>query len=257
VKKWQWILLAIIAYFIFLIAYTPAQLVASYVQDSSQNKVRFNGVEGTLFSGTASKLSYEGLQVDDVHWELSALSLLILQANLDITGGAIRNTDKIFIDGNISLSLLNPQAIKVSKARIFAPAKPLLAQVELPVVVTALGRFRIDLEHFEFDEGCKELKGNGNWLKAALNINGKPLDLDSFNAALSCEEPNFVMQVTPDNGISLDAKITLNQNGNYAALGTYAIPADFPNEIKQGTPFFGPSLGQGRHKLEMKSRGGL
>jgi general secretion pathway protein N len=254
VKKWQWSLLAVFTYVIFVVMYTPAQYVADYVQRSTQNKAVFEGVAGTVFSGSAKTVSYEGLQVSDVDWTLSAFSLLLLQADLDVQGGAIRSADKLYIDGNFSLSLLDPETVTIKNARLFSPAKPLLAQVDLPVAVTALGRFSLDIEFLKFSQGCQELSGKGRWLMAALNIEGQPLDLGSFNAALSCEAPSFVMQISPDNGISLDSKISFDQNGNYSATGTYTIPSDFPTEVKQGASFFGTSLGQGRYKLNMKSR---
>jgi hypothetical protein len=78
--------------------------------------------------------------------------------------------------------------------------------------------------------------------------------LGDFNASLLCETPNYVLQVPPENGISLDATITFDQTGKYAAVGTFAIPSDFPNVIKQSAPFFGTSIGQGRYELNVKSR---
>jgi general secretion pathway protein N len=254
VKRWQWIILALLAYLILLLVYMPARYVTSYVQESTQNQLRFTGVAGTLFSGTSQSLSYEGLRVTNIKWDLSPLSLLWLQASLDIRGGAIRNSEQIYIDGNINLSILNPAQVNLSSARIFAPAKLLLSQVNLPVAVTALGRFRLDIANFKFNEGCQQLNGQGSWLQAGVNIEGSPLDLGSFDALLSCESPAFVLDVSPENGLALDAKISFDQNGNYAAVGTFSIPSDFPNDIRQGASFFGESLGQGRYALDIKSR---
>ncbi|MFT6268156.1 MAG: general secretion pathway protein N [Alphaproteobacteria bacterium] len=253
-KKWQWILLAVFTYLLLLIVYMPASYMTSYLQESTQNKIRFTGVVGTLFSGNSDALSYDGLRVNNVTWNLSPLSLLLLKANLDIKGGAIRSTEQIYIDGNINISMLNPEKLKVTNARIFAPAKPLLSQVDLPVAVTASGRFRVDIDSFELNQGCQQLSGNGSWLKAAVNIEGNPLDLGGFNAVLSCDPPAFAMQISPDNGIELDAKITFEKSGDYAAKGTFTIPSNFPNEVKQGASFFGESLGQGRYELDVRSR---
>lgn len=253
-KKWHWILLAVLTYVLFVIMYMPATYMTSYLQQSTHNKVRFTGVAGTLFSGTSETLSYEGLRVNDINWDLSALSLLLLKANVDIKGGAIRSIDQIYIDGNINLSVLSPHKLKVTNARIFVPAKPLLSQVDLPVAVTASGRFRVDVDSLELNQGCQQLTGKGSWLQAAVNIAGNPLDLGGFNALLSCESPAFAMQILPDNGIQLNAKITFDQNGDYTAKGTFTIPSNFPSEVKQGANFFGESLGQGRYTLDARSR---
>lgn len=253
-KKWQWILLAVFTYLVLLVMYMPASYLTNSLQNNTQNKMRFSGVSGTAFTGSASSLSYDGLRVNDVRWKLSPLSLLWLNAKLDITGGAIRKTDQIYVDGNITLSLLNLEKIKVTDARAMVPAKPLLSQVNLPVAVTASGKFSVNIETFTYNQGCTELTGEGKWLQAAVNIEGSPLDLGGFNAVLSCETPAFVMQVSPDNGITLDAKISLEENGKYIAIGTFTIPSNYPNEIKQGASFFGEPLGQGRYSLDIRSR---
>lgn len=256
-KKWQWIILGIVVYFLFLLVYMPAQYLTSYIQQSSQGKLSFTGVDGTLFSGSATDVRYEGLRVQQFNWDLSPLSLLLLKAEVDIKGGEIRNSDKIYLDGNVQVSFLNTEAFDIKNARVFVPVKPLFAQVDLPVVVTALGRVRVDIDSFSFDQGCEQLDGKGSWLQAAFNIEGRPLDLGNLNASLACESPNFALQVSPDNGISLDAKILFNHVGRYAAEGSYVIPSNYPNEVKMGTSFFGPSLGQGRYKLNIKSRDSL
>lgn len=231
----------------------PAIYVTNYAQENTQNSLMFENVEGTLFTGMAKSVSYEGLRLNNVNWETSPFSLLLLTANLDITGGEIRKTEQIYLDGNIRMSLLNPQKFTASKARIIMPAKPLLAQVELPVTVVASGRFRMDIESMDYNNGCEQLSGKGSWIQAAMNINGKSLDLGGFNAVLSCETPALAMQISPDNGIELDAKIVFDPNGRYSAKGQFMIPDNFPNEVKQGAVFFGEAIGQGRYELNIKS----
>ena len=253
-KNWQWILFAVVTYLIFLVVYMPASYITNYVQDNTQNQVRFTGVSGTAFSGNADSLAFDGLRINDVSWKVSAASLLWLQTQVDIKGGAIRNAEQLYVGGTVMISLLSPERINVNDARLFVPAKPLLSQVNLPVAVTASGRFRVDIDSFTFDQGCQQLTGKGSWLQPAVNIEGSPLDLGGFNATLACETPSFALQVSPDNGISLDAKITVDQSGKYAALGSFIIPSNFPNEIKQGASFFGESQGQGKYNLDIKSR---
>lgn len=231
----------------------PATYVSNYAQQKTMNKLSFEDVGGTMFSGTAKAVSYDGLRVSDVKWELSPFSLLLLTANIDVIGGAIRKTEQIYIDGNIKMSLLNPQRFSASDTRVIMPAKPLLAQVELPVTVVASGRFSIDIQSIDYENGCQELTGKGSWIQAAMNINDKPLDLGGFNAVLSCEAPALAMQISPDNGIELDAKIIFEQNGNYSAKGQFVIPSNFPKEVKQGASFFGEAKGQGKYDLNIKS----
>lgn len=231
----------------------PAIYVSNYAEEKTQNRLSFESVEGTIFAGMAKSASYDGLRINDVKWELSPFSLLMLTANIDVTGGAIRKAEQIYIDGNIKMSLLNPKSFTAANARIMIPAKPLLSQVELPVPVVASGRFRVDVESIDFENGCQQLSGKGSWIRAGMNINGKPLDLGGFTADLSCETPALAMQISPNNGIELDAKILFEVSGKYSAKGTFTIPNNFPNEVKQGAVYFGEAKGQGRYDLNIKS----
>ncbi len=250
-KKWHWILLAVLAYLIFLVVYIPAIYVTDYLQKATQNKLGFYHVSGTLFSAKADLITYEGLRLNNVKWQLSPLYLLMLKANLDITGGDIRQPEQIYVKGRVKIPLLNTNNMMLKDTKVFMPAKPLLAQVKLPVPITASGRFTLNIKSFEFDQGCRELSATGNWLKAAVNVNNKPLDLGTFDAVLSCQSPLFSMKISPDNGIQLDANINLELNGKYSAKGQFVIPSNFPEEIKQGAQFFGSSKGQGVYELNL------
>jgi general secretion pathway protein N len=252
-KKWHWILLGVFTYLLCLIIYMPAIYVTNYAQQNTQNSLSFENVEGTLFTGMAQSVTYGGLRLNDVNWDLSPFSLLLLTADLEILGGAIRKTEQIYLNARVKISLLNPRSFSASYARIIIPVKPLLAQVELPVSVIAAGRIGIDIDSINYDDGCQELSGKGSWIQATMTINTKPLDLGGFSAVLSCEMPAFAMQISPDNGIELDAKIVFEQNGKYSAIGQFVIPDNFPNEVKQGAGFFGESKGQGRYELNINS----
>lgn len=250
-KTWQWIVLVLVAYLFFLAANIPAAYVTDFVHKNSQNKIAFSNVSGTLFVGRADVLYIEGKSITNFTWQLSPLSLLMLNASLDVNGGSIRESEQIYINGNVSIPLFNTQKVKLTDASILVPAKDLFSQLSLPVVVTAQGRFRLDIDTLVFEQSCQSLEGTGNWLKAAVNINNNPIDLQSFSAVLSCNSPAFVVQIDPDNGISLDGKISITPSGKYSAAGEFTIPQNFPNEIKQGAAFFGENLGGGRYRLDL------
>lgn len=249
-KKWQWILLAVLAYLLFFISYTPAAFVAGYVHQFSDNKALLSGVSGTLFSGKAESLSVQGVRVNQLNWELSPWSLLLLRANLDIKGGNLRKTDDVYVKGNVSTSLLKPQNIHVQNASIFVPTKTLLSQIKLPVFVTASGRFRVDIDQLEMDNGCAVLDGKGNWLDAAISVNKKDIDFGTFDANLSCNTPAFSLQILPDNKLSLDANVNVSLSGKYNVNGQYRVTPDLPKEIRDAAGFFGKPQGGGVYTID-------
>lgn len=248
-KKWHWILLAVITYLLFLIAYTPASLVSELINKQTNKQVTLYGVSGTLFSGSAQQVSTQGLHVNNLHWELSPLSLLMLNAELDVKGGNIRSKDDIYLKGKLTASLLSPEKFSLQNASVFVPTKTLLSQIKLPVFVTASGRFRVDVNELEFNQGCQELQGKGNWLEAAVNVNKKEIDFGTFEAALSCDTPAFTVQILPDNRLSLNAKLSIALNGKYEVSGEYAVDNSLPNEIKEAARFFGKPQGNGRYTI--------
>lgn len=248
-KKWYWFVLIVITYLVFFIAYTPASYITGYIQESSRNQVFFSGVAGTVFKGQAASVMSQGIQVSNAKWQLSPLSLLLLQADLDITAGNIKNTEQIYIKGNITSSLLNTKSFSLKDAQVFVPTKTLLSQLRLPVFVTASGRFRVDVEQFSFDQGCQQLQGNGNWLNAAVNVNQKQVSFGTFDARLSCESSAFAIQIAPSNDLRLDAKLTVDMAGKYNVQGQFNIPSTMPNEIKQAAPYFGKEISQGVYTI--------
>ena len=248
-KKWHWILLAVFTYLLFLIAYTPASLVSELIHKQTNKQVTLYGVNGTLFSGSAEQVSAQGIHVNNVQWELSPLSLLMLKAKLDVKGGNIRNKDDIYVKGKLSASLLSPEKFSLQNASLFVPTKTLLSQIKLPVFVTASGRFRVDVNELEFDEGCQALQGKGNWLEAAVNVNKKEIDFGTFEAALSCDTPGFAVQILPGNRLSLDANLSIALNGKYKVTGEYAIDNSLPKEIQEAARFFGKPQGNGRYTI--------
>ncbi|MGB3727406.1 MAG: type II secretion system protein N [Glaciecola sp.] len=250
-KKWQWIILAILTYLLFLIAYTPATLVAHHINKQSGNQVQLSGVSGTLFEGYANTLSMQGLRVNQVKWELSPLSLLGLSPSIDMQGGNIRDTNGIYVKGTVSTSLLDSTAIEANQVQLFVPTKTVLAQLTLPVFVTASGRFRVDINTFQFDQGCAQLQGKGSWLNAAVNVNNNPISFGTFEANLSCQTPNFIVEVSPSNKLSLDAQLNIDMSGKYKVEGRFKVPSDLPKEIQQAAQFFGNPSNDGYYNITL------
>lgn len=248
-KTWQWIVLIFVSYIVFLIAYIPASFVTGQIQENSKQQIRFVGVSGTLFSGAAQTLDYKGLRVNDIDWELSPLYLLMLKAKLNIDSGNIRDVEAISLKGTVTASLLNTQALSAENAQLFIPAKTALSQMQLPVPVIASGRLRVDINNFDFDQGCVALDGKGSWLNASIDFEQLQTKLGLFEANLSCQSPDFVLQILPDNILSLDAKIRLQLDGKFFPEGTYSIPDNLPPALKQGAVFFGDETSPNNYRI--------
>lgn len=237
-KTWQWIVFVLITYLIFLIMYIPADFVAEQVNKQSNKQVQMMQVTGTLFDGKAGVVEANGFRVNNVEWSLEPLSLLMLKAQLELKGGAIRDSEQIYIDTNASLRLLSPEQFSLYDSRIFIPAKAVLSQFRLPVAVTANGRFRVDIETLEMTPACTVLNGKGTWLNAEVDTPQQAVKLGGFNADLSCSEGNLSMKINPGNNLQLSGTIVVDKSGSYSINGQFLPNEDLPNVIKQAADSF-------------------
>lgn len=250
-KVWQWVLLSIVAYLFFIIAYIPASLVSDLVQQQSNNQVRLANVSGTLFEGSASTLEVNGFRVNNVSWSVNPWALFLLRGNVNINGGAIRNAEQIYLKGYASISLFSPNEFSLKDTQIFIPAKSVLSQFRLPVAVTATGRFRVDVEELDMTPTCTNLQGKGGWLNAQVDTPNQPVNLGSFEADLSCDNGNLNVAVLPDNSLQLSANIDVDPTGKYSINGQFRPDAELPSVIQQAADSFFAKNPQGFYMIRL------
>lgn len=251
-KPWKWVVLAVFAYLAMLIAYIPAKHIVGYVQENNPKlPVLIGKVEGTLWSGKVDKVIAQGIQISNLKWALSPWSLLIGKASIDVNGGKIRDSEQAYVKGTLSTSLFNLQKVSAQELKLFLPARSVMAQVPMPVPVTADGRFRVDIETFEFDQVCVELDGKGSWLKGTVSGPTGVIQFGNFDANLSCDGEQFAIQVLPDNKLNLDAKVLLSVAGKYSIQGRFKAAQDMPKEVHQAANFFGRADSDGFRNINL------
>ncbi|MCK5453102.1 MAG: type II secretion system protein N, partial [Calditrichia bacterium] len=77
--------LGIIAYLAFLITSIPASQGIQWLQDFfPQEQVQISQPKGTIWSGSANRITVHQIQLDNVSWEIHPLTLLIGRLKLGI-----------------------------------------------------------------------------------------------------------------------------------------------------------------------------
>ena len=251
IKRWHWIVLGVVVYLTFLIAYIPAIYVASIVEKQSNGEVRLYNVSGTLFEGNASVLEAKGVRINNLDWTLSPWALLIARASLDIQGGAMRDAEQIYIDTDASIKLFSPEHFTLSDTTLLVPAKSALSQFALPIAVTAEGRFRLDLEKLKMHPQCTDLQGKGAWLNAEIDMPQRAVNLGSFEANMSCADGAFTVQVLPENSLQLKADIVVDATGDYSIDGTFKPDDSLPQDIQLGAESFFSKNEQGFYIISL------
>ncbi|MFC3122630.1 type II secretion system protein N [Agaribacter flavus] len=250
-KIWQWIVFGVILYVLGLIVYAPASLITSLIHQASNAQISIAEPKGTVFSGSAAKVSFNGIVVNDVNWHLSPLHLLLLKATIDVKGGAIRDMEQAYVSGRASVSLVNFQNISLQDMQTFIPVKSILAQVKLPVFITAEGRVRVNIQSLQADPSCLHLLGVGGWQNASIADNGKVTQLGSFDANLNCNNGQYTINIDEQNILNLDANITVGIDGSYQVNGKFKPDPTLPTEIKQAASFFGRANSQGFYEIKL------
>ena len=242
-----WILAGLLAYLVMLIAWLPAAQVVGRIPAS--NSLIISGVSGTLWQGTADYVEFEGVGVESVQWQLSVLPLLFGKASLDITAGNSRDSEQVSIKGPLSMGLFSKR-VQAESLTVYAPADLVMDYVPMPFPLTADGRIRLNLDTFDFDQNCQELQGKGQWLNATIANLNPPLSLGDFNAALSCRDGQFVMDIQEPNSLELSAEVVVAADMQYTINGRFRPSDQLPQVVRDGMRLIGSPDAQGYITLE-------
>ncbi|GAA0854933.1 type II secretion system protein N [Aliiglaciecola litoralis] len=245
----KWSLLGLLAYLVFLIVKLPASQVVHRINHS--NEVVISDVRGTIWNATASLLIVNNVAIERVSWKTSFWSLLVGNVTLDIKGGNLRASDKVSVQGPVTISLFDPTHIRASDLNIYVPANMVIAQVTLPVTVDAGGRFKIQIKELDYHQACVTLEGKGQWLNAGIEGLGEPLELGNFDADLSCIENDILVRIKPPNIFNLSADARVPMNLAVSVNGRFKPDDSLPKQVKDAANFFGRPDADGFYNIKL------
>lgn len=243
----KWIVAAVFAYLVFLIYRIPAAQVIHRV--SLPANIAISGVSGTLWNGKASMLVIDGLPVEQVNWQLSFLSLLVGNANLDIKAGNPRAAEQISLSGPISINLLDSTQFETSQLTVFAPAFLMFSELPLPIPVDADGRIKVTINELQYQDQCVALSGQGQWLNAKVAGLNQPVSLGNFSADLACQNGTLSLTINPPNKLGLTATANIAADFQISVEGQFKPDADLPKEVSDAALFFGAPDPQGFYQI--------
>lgn len=221
------IFVGLLVFIVSLVAKMPANQILSRV--TLPEEVSVSGVSGTLWDGNATQIIYNGIQVLDVNWQLDFLPLLIGNASLSLDAGSTRDPDSIAFNGDVVIS---HNHLTIDDGTLFAPTPLLLAQVQLPLPVSAKGRIKVEINELDYaKEGCETLSGKGFWLKGEVAGLQEQIALGNFEATLHCDNGPVEVTTTPENSLNMDATVTIHHNGKFAVSGKFKPEDGLSNEV--------------------------
>jgi general secretion pathway protein N len=241
----KWGSLGLLVYFIFLIVKLPAVHVLSKIPPATG--VNVSGISGTIWSGHAQRAQSNGLPMNNVNWSLSFFPLLLGKISADIKAGNIRDVDQISVNGHISFS---GQRLQTDDLLAYIPTNLVMNLVTLPMPVQANGRFKVQLDEVDYEAGCQSFTGKGQWLNANYTGTTGVIDLGSFDADLSCQDGDIVVDVKPPNSFGLTAKAIIPANMKFKIEGRLKPEASLPKEVHQAAQFLGKADADGYYPIK-------
>ena len=245
-KKFAYSAIFLILYSVFVVALMPASWVMSYV--TLPKNVAISAVEGTIWHTEINQVMVDGVVINQVHSDLSLLSVLTLDPQVELTfGDALINGP----EGYLTLSGLMSDIV-VEDAQVLVAANTVAARLNLPIDLVAHEQLQLNIARFVIGAPvCNELDGIIQWRKAGVTAFEEKVNFGALSATLSCEKGELVAEVDPKNNLGLSYRAELKQGGRFTGSG-YLTPGDeFPEQLIPLLSFVGNPDNQGRYRLKM------
>jgi Bacterial type II secretion system protein N. len=205
------ILAGTVSFLLTSLTQLPAKLVLA--QLPADLPVQLQGINGTLWQGGAASLSAQGLQLNNVQWDLQTSALLKGQLAADLRASLPQGGD---IDGICSINLagvLHCSPLNLNNL----PAQAVSPYLQSLMIPPLSGTFQANLSAVEWDQqSLPKLSGHGEWREAGVQM--LPQRYGNYTANVSSSDDGaqqISLASAPDAAFILDGTITLQATGQY------------------------------------------
>lgn len=246
----KYVLVGFIAWLVFLVATLPASLAYGKLVAGTpaQRTLSLNGIQGTLWSGSAASARIGGIAVGRLEWDMRVLPLLTgrVGARVSMQGNGLR------ADGDVALGFGGEMQLSDVVARV--PAQSLMP-LFYGYPVSLAGEFSANLEQLTVQQGQSFVaQGRVAWQGAGVSA---PQALEFGDLLLSLEPQDAGSKgVLADKGgpMQIEGLINIAANGQYDLDARLAAREEQGN-LKAALGMLGRPDAQG--KVNFKRRGKL
>ena len=209
-RVWRLVALGVGAYLLILVITFPAARVSGMLLDQNAD-LSLGRVSGSVFSGQAAQLVYQGLDLGEVHWQFRPLALLLGRVEYRIELMSPANQGELSIGKTLTgRTHVHDVDIELLPGRLVNHYSP------MPVNTSGMVRLVFDT----FNPGADysgEVNGRLEWRDAVI--------LEPINLVLG----QLVLDVVTDDG-ELVGRIT--EGGELGASGELALSATYAWRLK-------------------------
>lgn len=214
-QKKSFVILGITAYFIFLITSIPASQGIQWIQNFfPQELVQISQPKGTIWSGSADRITVHQVQFDNVNWEIRPLALLTGKLRLSIDINNSKHKASATFDFN------RQGLVSVENLNGDIPAN-LLSQLPYAKNTSPSGSLTLAINAIHFSDTSLPTEADGEiiWHNAGLS---SPFSLSIGTLLIKLESQDEDIQIhikDQDAQIKVDTTIVLGKDGNYKIQG--------------------------------------
>jgi general secretion pathway protein N len=243
-KKKYYIITAVSAYLLFLLATIPAQFITDIISENAP--VTIQGVSGSLWNGRAYLITADNsVTLNNTKWSFSAWKLLIGQLAVDMTTHYAGND----IETELGTSFLGRYFVNDLSAALTANELAQLANIPLAQLS---GRITLNIEHAQWQPGELPLAtGEIKWQDATVTI-ADTASLGNVSIVLGeSEQQQLIASISNQGGdIAVEGTFELIPEVDYSLDITLTPTASANDNIKQSLGMFAKRQANGEYQLK-------
>lgn len=240
-KNIKYILIILAVYLFFLIINLPANIALSVI--NLPKSISISSVSGTVWSGKAKKLSYSGIELGAVSWELHPINLIIGAISVDVS---IVN-DKQYITTQVNFSSSGKIELEETRFLIdLSSLQPLTYGMPFSYAGIASGYF--PLSFFLKNE---YVGVNGKLSLSGINmISPQPQSFGDFIINFRAENEGATSGRIKDSGgqLNIDGHLSLSKTGHFKVSAMLAA-RESGSSLERALSFLGRKDSSGRYQL--------
>lgn len=239
------IILGSASYILFLLMLTPAATVLS-LANIPPHTAQIEGVSGTLWNGSADRVTVNRREINQLSWSLNPLALFSASIDSDVSATVFNNE----VTSNISYSLLSQQ-VTLTQLSSRINASEVQQAINLPFGVLE-GQININVDELTLVANkVQDLTARLSWTGARLTL-AEPVAFGNIFLNISSNDKgDFEGKLSNVNGdLSINGQLNLSKNQTYLLDATLTPRSNAPKELLNILNLLAPQKSGTAHVLK-------
>jgi len=235
------LLLTVLTVVVALVVTFPARVAYQW---ASLPFVKMNGLEGTVWNGSAHEFSTNGVYLRDLTWHMRPLKLLTGEAHFEISGSPVSG----FFESEVIVGLGGTLTLRNLTASV-----PLQMFAAAANIAGLRGDASLNFERLELTSGrTTAMDGTADVANLVVPmLSGS--SLGGYEAEFSTQNNGVVASVVDTDGvIDLAGSLHLNPDKSYVFLGLVGAKPNTPDNLTNQLRYLPPANDRGQHELRLE-----